>query len=127
MQVIESVEQLEDFIRNSAKIIYADLGAGFEESVYQEAMSIELRRNKINFEIEHNVEILYRQSKVGLQRLDFIVDKKLIVELKAQQNIAKSHEAQTQAYMKTLKIRDALIINFPYPEAGEPQVKSIKI
>lgn len=124
--LVQKIHDLQDHIIDAANKVHAELGAGYEESVYEEAMAVELRSRKINYEVQHNVEIFYQGFKVGLNRLDFIVEKQMVVELKAQQMITKSHDAQTKAYLKTLGLKDALIINFPYPETKEPQINAIK-
>lgn len=93
--------------------MYSALGEGYAESVYQNAMAIEFRKAGIPYEIERNVEVLYEGQCVGVQRLDFVVDGKIAVELKASGSIAKTHVAQTSAYMRTTSFASAIIVNFP--------------
>ena len=121
------VESLIQEIKSSAIEIYKELGAGYNEEIYEEAMSIELRQKKIPYEVERNTEIFYKGNKVGIHRLDFILDEKLVVELKAQSSITKSHIGQTRAYLKTLNLTEGLIINFPYPDADEPNFMEINL
>ena len=116
MEVNELIEQ----IKTASKQVYKELGSGYDESIYEEAMAIELRERGIPYEVEHNTEIFYKGEKVGIHRLDFILDEKLVVELKAQAGITKSHVGQTLAYLKTLKLKDGIIVNFAYPEQVEP-------
>jgi len=78
------VKMLLQEVKSFAKEIYKELGAGYDESIYEEAMAIELRQRKIPYEVERNTEIFYKGIKVGIHRLDFILDGKLVVELKAQ-------------------------------------------
>ena len=114
-------------IQNAAKEIYKELGAGYNEEIYEEAIAVELRQRKISYEVERNTEIFYKGSKVGIHRLDFILEGKLVVELKAQMGLTKSHIGQTKAYLKTLKLTDAILINFPYPDKDEPDFMEITI
>jgi len=114
-------------IQNAAKEIYKELGAGYNEEIYEEAIAVELRQRKISYEVERNTEIFYKGSKVGIHRLDFILEGKLVVELKAQMGLTKSHIGQTKAYLKTLKLTDGLLINFPYPDKDEPDFMEIRI
>jgi len=121
MDVIHLVEQ----VRKASDEVYKALGAGYNESIYEEALSIELRQRKIPYEVERNTEIFYKGEKVGLHRLDFILDGKLVVELKAQMGITPSHIGQTKAYLNTLGLRNAVVVNFPYPDRKKPQIKCI--
>lgn len=119
------IPDLIEKVTSAATRIYQELGAGYDESIYEESMSIEFRELGIKYDVEKNTEIFYKGVKVGVHRLDFIVEDKLVVELKAQTSITKSHEGQTRAYLKTMKLQHGLIVNFPYPEKEEPDVKPI--
>ena len=121
MDVIHLVEQ----VRKASEEVYKALGAGYREEIYEEALAIELRQRKIPYEVERNTEIFYKGEKVGIHRLDFILEDKLVVELKAQMGITQSHIGQTKAYLKTLGLRNAVLVNFPYPDRKKPQIKCI--
>ena len=121
------VKMLLQEVKSFAKEIYKELGAGYDESIYEEAMAIELRQRKIPYEVERNTEIFYKGIKVGIHRLDFILDGKLVVELKAQMGITKSHVGQTRAYLKTLRLKDGIIVNFAYPDRDEPDFQEINL
>jgi len=85
---------------------------------------------KINTEYfwhEKNTEIFYKGVKVGIHRLDFILEEKLVVELKAQAYISPSHEGQTRSYLKTLKLTNGIIVNFSYPDKPKPDFKEIEL
>lgn len=107
-----------------AQEIYDTLGEGNKESVYEKAMAIEFRQRNIPYIVENNVEVLYKGECVGMQRLDFVVDGKLAVELKASTNITKGHISQTRAYMRTSNFDQALIINFPTPSKAAGKIDS---
>jgi len=79
----------------------------------------------LTFIILYNTEIFYKDVKVGLHRLDFILDGKLVLELKAWASITSSHVGQTTAYLKTLKLHHGILVNFPYPEKDSADFKEI--
>ncbi len=121
-----NIDDLKEEIEKGAMEVYKTLGAGYEETVYEEAMEVEFRNRKIPYEIERNTEIFYKGYKVGMHRLDFILDGKLVVELKAQMSITKSHESQLSAYLRTLKMDEGVLVNFPYPDKDEPEIKTLQ-
>ena len=90
MDLVNLIEQ----VRKSAYDVYKELGAGYNESIYEEALAIELRERKIPYEVERNTEIFYKGQKVGIHRLDFILDDKLVVELKAEEDKHDTFKAQ---------------------------------
>ena len=124
---MSEIEQLISVIRESACRVYKELGAGYNESIYEEALGVELREQGIKYDVEKNTEIFYRGFKVGVHRLDFIVEKKLVVELKAATSISASHVGQTRSYLKTLKLTNGVIVNFPYPDKEEPDFKEVHV
>jgi len=121
MDFVHLVEQ----VRKASEEVYKELGSGYREEIYEEALSIEMRQRKIPYEIERNTEIFYKGEKVGIHRLDFILDGKLVVELKAASGISASHVGQTRAYLKTLGLKNGIVINFPYPDQKKPQFEII--
>ncbi len=125
MNNVMDMVELKNQVKESAKEIYQELGAGYNESIYEEALAVELRQRKIPYEVERNTEIFYKGAKVGIHRLDFILESKLVVELKANVAITSSHVGQTSAYLKTLKLHHGLIVNFPYPDKDSPDFKDL--
>ena len=119
------VDDLKNLVKDASNQIYKELGAGYNETVYEEALAVEFRLRKIPYEVERNTEIFYKGAKVGIHRLDFILDGQLVVELKAWASITSSHVGQTTAYLKTLKLHHALLINFPYPDKEAPDFKEL--
>jgi len=117
--------EIKSQVRDSASEIYQALGAGYNETIYEEAMAYELRQRNIPYEVERNTEIFYKGVKVGIHRLDFILDGKLVVELKASTSITASHIGQTSAYLKTLKLHHGMVVNFPYPDKDSPDFKDL--
>lgn len=114
-------------IKKFAEEVYKILGAGYNETVYEEALALELRKADIDYEIEFNTEIMYKDEKVGIHKLDFIIEKKFVVELKASVGISKGNISQTESYLRTLGLKKGLLINFPYPDKDEPDFEEISI
>ena len=121
------INQLIEYVKIAADAIYKELGAGYNESIYEEAMAIEFRNRGITYEVEKNTEIFYKGEKVGIHRLDFILEEKLVVELKAQSSFTASHEGQTRSYLKTLNLTNGILVNFPYPDKSKPDFKEINL
>ena len=95
-----------------AKRIRRQLGPGFLEKVYKNAMVVELRKLKLNFETEKQIQVLYDGVVVGDYRTDLIVEGKLILELKATQDLTIANEVQLVNYLTSTGIDDGLLINF---------------
>jgi len=124
---MSEIIQLINIIKDASCAIYKELGAGYNETVYEEALAVEFRARKIKYDVEKNTEIFYKGIKVGIHRLDFIVEKKLVVELKAQPNLTLSHVGQTRSYLKTLNLTNGILVNFPYPDKAKPVFKQVTI
>lgn len=92
--------------------VHRELGPGFLESVYEEALSLELDRRQIPYERQRLVRITYRGSVVGVHRIDLVTEQTVVVELKAVKTIDDAHLAVTLAYLKATKLPIGLIINF---------------
>ncbi len=93
--------------------VHKELGAGFLESVYQEAFELELQKQGIPYEREALLNIYYKGTKLKkCYSADFICYDKIIVELKALAELSTDHEAQVLNYLKTAKLKLGLLINF---------------
>lgn len=100
-------------IIGAAMEVHKELGQGFLESVYQETLSIELKKRNIPFSKETKLNILYNGIEINKFYIsDFVCYNKIIVELKALSGIAPEHEAQVINYLKATNYRLGLIINF---------------
>ena len=109
---IITTDQLITEIIECAKRIRRQLGPGFLEKVYKNAMVVELRKLKLNFETEKLIQVLYDGVVVGEYRTDLIVEGKLILELKATQDLTIANEVQLVNYLTSTGIDDGLLINF---------------
>lgn len=92
--------------------VHRHLGPGFLESVYEEALSIELGLRGIRFQRQKPLSVSYKGKSVGDSRVDLWIDDRLIVELKALDRILPIHHAQLISYLKTSSLPLGLIINF---------------
>lgn len=93
--------------------IHNELGKGFSEAVYSDALEIELKSNGVPFKKEVKFDIIYKGKKLKHHYFaDFIVDDKIILELKAVEKISSSHVKQTLNYLAASKMKLGLIINF---------------
>lgn len=88
------------------------LGPGFVEKIYQRALYLEFKRNKLDFEREKQIYIYYNKANLGYEKVDFIVEDKVIVELKAVEKINEIHIAQMISYLKASGCKIGLILNF---------------
>ncbi len=88
---MSEISQLINVVKESACDIYKGLGAGYNETIYEEAMALEFRERKINYDVEKNTEIFYKGVKVGIHRLDFIVENKLVVNCLLVSSFVKKH------------------------------------
>ncbi len=110
------------------KDVYKNLGSGHQECVYDKATQVRLRLAKIKYEGQKVVELKYRDHYVGEGYPDIIVHfglEKVILELKAVgSNLGPSEEQQIRNYMKILKIKEGLLINFQQPKKeGKTQLE----
>ena len=88
------------------------LGNGFQEVIYQRALAIEFEMARLNFEREKEMPIYYYEELIGTRRVDFFVDERVMVELKALEKIEDVHKTQAINYLEAYHIADGLLINF---------------
>jgi len=105
-------KELTEKILSAAFKVHNTLGPGYLESIYQNAMVIELRSFGLKCDTEKLVEIFYNNDKVGEYRLDLVIDDKVIVELKAVSEFHPVHKAQIISYLKATRLKIALLLNF---------------
>ena len=101
-------------IIGAAMEVHKFLGNGFQEVIYQRALAYELSMAGLNFVREIEQDIYYKDlvEPIGRRRADFVVEEKIIVELKAIKELEEVHWAQTLNYLKAYKIEVGLLINF---------------
>jgi len=107
-----SLDEITYKINGCAMKVHNVLGNGFQEVIYQRCLAIELKRADLNFGREIEQTIFYEGFEVGTRRADFIVEDKIIVELKALINLEDVHLAQAKNYVVAYDFPVGLLINF---------------
>ena len=107
-----ALDELAHAVIGAAIEVHKELGPGYLESVYQEALSAELDLRHLRFARQVPVHVLYKGLPVGQARIDIIVEDRLIVELKTVDRLAPVHVAQVLSYLKTLRQPLGLLFNF---------------
>ncbi len=92
--------------------VYNALGYGYQEKYYQRAFAHGLTEKSIGFEREACIPIAFKGATIGRYYLDFLVEKKIVVELKKGDHFSKTNIEQVNAYLKATKIKLAILINF---------------
>ena len=105
-------EQLTEKIIGCAMKVHTVLGPGFLESVYKNALAHELRKAGLNVEIEKPLKVHYDGIVVGEFSADMLVESRIMLELKANQGLAPTHEVQLVNYLTATGIEIGLLINF---------------
>ncbi len=114
MQQELKYKDITEKIIGSAFEVHTFLGNGFQEVIYQRALAYEMRCAGLEFarEIEQNIFYKNLQEPIGTRRADFVVDGKVLVELKAVVQLDDVHLAQALNYLKAYKLEVGLLINF---------------
>ena len=108
----EELDRVAHEVIGAAIEVHSVLGPGYLESVYEEAMSIELGLRGIPFARQTDVAVSYKGQQVGKGTMDFLVNGTLVVELKAVTELAPVHKAQVMSYLKATGCKLGLLINF---------------
>ncbi|MCZ2130445.1 MAG: GxxExxY protein, partial [Bacteroidia bacterium] len=105
-------EDLTYKIIGCAMEVHKHLGNGFQELVYQRALAIEMQMQGIEFSREHEMLLQYKGYDIGTRRVDFFVEDKVMVEIKAIINLEDVHLAQAMNYVEAYNLEIGLLINF---------------
>jgi GxxExxY protein len=108
----EDINDLTHKIIGCAMQVHRVLGNGFQEVIYQRALAIEMQKQGLAFEREMEMTIFYDGFDIGTRRVDFFVEEKVMVELKAIERLEDVHKAQAINYCEAYNIADGLLINF---------------
>ena len=92
--------------------VHATLGNGFQEVIYQRCLAIEMENQGLRFVRELEMPIFYEEREVGTRRVDFLVEDKVMVELKAINQLDNIHLAQGINYLEAYNLKIGLLINF---------------
>jgi len=115
-QIAEAAEypfrELTGKIIGAAMEVHRNLGYGFLESVYESTLAVELRNQNILFEQQKPIDVYYKDSLVKQFFCDFLVEKSLIVELKAIKQLTDIETGQVLNYLKATRMKLGLLLNF---------------
>ena len=92
--------------------VHRALGPGFLESVYEEALAVEFALSGIQFVRQKTVPLFYKDHQIGEHRLDFLIEERVVVELKAIRALEDIHFAVGRSYLKATNLHDGLLLNF---------------
>lgn len=112
---MDKIIDLNDITRKiigCAMKVHSLLGNGFQEVIYQRALAIEMQKQCLEFQREMEMTIFYDGIDIGTRRVDFFVEDKVMVELKALEKLEDVHKAQAINYCEAYNIADGLLINF---------------
>jgi GxxExxY protein len=104
--------KITDAIIAAAITVHRELGPGFIESVYEQALAVEFALQGIAFIRQKPIPLFYRDHQIGEHRLDFLVEDKIVIELKAIDLLQNVHFAVVRSYLKASGLVDGLILNF---------------
>ena len=108
-------EKLSKKIIGAAIEVHRELGPGFLENIYEEALKLELSEHRLHYDNQKEIKIMYLGVEIGTHRLDLLVENKIIVELKAVKEFADIHFAQLRSYLKATGLKVGLLLNFAKP------------
>ena len=106
------LSELTGKIIGSAMEVHRIMGNGFQEVIYQRCLAIEMSKQGLSFTREHEMELYYKDEHVGQRRVDFFVEGKVMVELKAIIQLEDVHLAQAINYLEAYGLEIGLLINF---------------
>ena len=111
----QQVDELARAVIGATIEVHRHLGPGYLEGIYEEALFVELVDAGIPVERQKEISVSYKGRSIGKHRLDLLVGGKLVVELKAVEELAEIHKAQVISYLKTTGLQLGLLINFNVP------------
>jgi GxxExxY protein len=119
-------EDITHKIIGAAMKVHSALGNGFPEVIYQKALDIEMKKQSLSFSREMEMDIFYDGIVIGKRRVDFFVEEKIMVELKAVSILDDMHLAQAMNYLEAYNLPVGLLINFGGRSLGYKRVYNTK-
>lgn len=113
-----------DILKDLVKEVYTELGGGFSERVYQNALEVLLRKNQFHYDSERVHPVEFDGHVVGHVRADIVVENGVVIELKALKSMPSNPHSLATKYVKTFNPSTVLIVNFPH-NASEPEIVSV--
>lgn len=105
-------QEITQNIIGAAMRVHSTLGNGFQEVIYQRALGIEMKDSGLFFDREYNMKIYYKGHEIGERRVDFLVEGKIMVEIKAIIVLENVHLAQAKNYLEAYNVEVGLLVNF---------------
>ena len=109
---MDKINEITHKIIGCAMQVHNTLGSGFQEVIYQRALSIEFSFQGLAFVREQEMEIFYREQPIGTRRVDFFIEGQVMLEIKAVMQLEDVHKAQAINYLEAYNIANGLLINF---------------
>ena len=110
-------EELSYVVRGCVYGVFKELGPGFLEKVYENALLRELQLQGLNAEAQVPIKVYYKGTVIGEYFADLLIEGSIILELKAQQQLSMSAEAQLLNYLKAGDKKIGMLVNFAHPKA----------
>ncbi len=123
MKIVFDDEELTGKIVEAIIRVHQTLGPGFLESIYRNALVVELRRRDLLVDQEHEIPVYYEGVQVGKHRLDLLIERRIVVELKTIEAFGKAHYAQVRSYLKATNLRVGFLVNFALEKADFRRVE----
>jgi len=98
--------------------VHNKLGKGFPEIIYHRALAIEMKKQGIEYADEQEMPVFYEGERIGIRRVDFLVENQVLVELKAVSEFDDGHAAQVINYLQAFRIEIGLLLNFGAKKLG---------
>ena len=114
-------------IEKIVKEVYSELGPGYSERVYHNAIEVILREKGIPYESERHILVRFRGHVVGQLRADIIIDDTVILELKAIKTLTDGMDQQARKYLDLTGLRTAYLVNFPLQPGREIEIRKLAL
>ena len=111
-QVLQKQDEIIKVVIGLAMKVHRELGMGFLEAIYANALAFELAEASIPFEREKRIPVYYREHIMGDYIADLIIDGKIVVELKAVEGLLNAHSVQLVNYLSATRLDSGLLLNF---------------
>lgn len=107
-----SIKDLQNQIMESSLEVHKNMGLGFQESAYSQALAYEFDLRKVGYERKKNIKVSYKGSVAGEHCLEFVVEDSVIVMIRAGEQITELDEAKMKSFLKATKLDLGVIIDF---------------
>ena len=112
VKITKDIEELCYKVLGLCMQIHSEVGPGFPEEYYQKALEIEFRDSNIDIIPQHPIPVLYKNIQIGINFLDFLIEEKLVLEIKSVVGLNNVHLFQTLKYLDYTSLDVALLVNF---------------